>query len=407
MIIISVYLPAVGSKNHQVEYHECIDELYEIYQKYSNSHDIILGGDINEDLNNYKPNNPRKDYLNKFIHELNLQYENRGNTFTNSKGCECSELDYFIYNIDSKKILDKKSVLRIDTNPSDHLPIRMTIKWNYHKINNTDNTTIRGKTKWDKVDKNLYKAIIGDKITKLKQKFADNKVNSEEVVSQLNSILTTAADQSSNKKAIYQAKLKMWNNEINTALKEKRQSYNMWIENSKLMNLSNPLLIQKKRTKQEFRRSIRIAVAKLHGCEKEAIMEARSNNMEMFHKLIQRNRKKGNECIQDLNVNSITYSGQNEVIQGFKEHFSKLATLEKKQFHGNKYHQLVEKEIVYINEMTKNQPIQPITEKELKDAINSINRRKSEDYYNITIEHFLYSEDKDYIHTFVTNQQHI
>ena len=44
--------------------------------------------------------------------------------------------------------------------------------------------------------------------------------------------------------------------------------------------------------------------------------------------------------------------------------------------------------------MTKNQPIQPITEKELKDAINSINRRKSADYYNITIEHFLYSEDR-------------
>jgi hypothetical protein len=44
--------------------------------------------------------------------------------------------------------------------------------------------------------------------------------------------------------------------------------------------------------------------------------------------------------------------------------------------------------------MTKNQPIQPITEKELKDAINSINRRKSADYYNIMIEHFLYSEDQ-------------
>jgi hypothetical protein len=31
---------------------------------------------------------------------------------------------------------------------------------------------------------------------------------------------------------------------------------------------------------------------------------------------------------------------------------------------------------------------------ELKDAINSINRRKSADYYNITIDHFLYSEDQ-------------
>jgi hypothetical protein len=160
------------------------------------------------------------------------------------------------------------------------------------------------------------------------------------------------------------------------------------------MDPSNPLLIQKKRTKQELKRSIRIAVAKLRECEKEAIMEATSNNMEMFHKLIQRNRKKGNEFIQDLSMNSITYSGQNEVIQGIKEHFSKLATLDKNQLHRNKYHQLVEKEIVYINEMTKNQPIQPITEKELKDAINSINRRKSADYYNITIDHFLYSEDQ-------------
>jgi hypothetical protein len=65
------------------------------------------------------------------------------------------------------------------------------------------------------------------------------------------------------------------------------------------MDPSNPLLIQKKRTKQDFRRSIRIAVAKLRECENETIMEAISNNMEMFgpqmfHKLrIQRNRKKG------------------------------------------------------------------------------------------------------------------
>ena len=55
------------------------------------------------------------------------------------------------------------------------------------------------------------------------------------------------------------------------------------------------------------------------------------------------------------------------------------------------YHQLVEKEILYINEMAKNQPIK------LKDAINSINRRKSADYNNITIEHFFVFRRPDYI----------
>ena len=55
VIIICVYMPANGSKNHQVEYQECIDELHEKYLKYEHSHEIIIGGDINEDLNKYKP----------------------------------------------------------------------------------------------------------------------------------------------------------------------------------------------------------------------------------------------------------------------------------------------------------------------------------------------------------------
>jgi hypothetical protein len=54
----------------------------------------------------------------------------------------------------------------------------MTIKWNYHTINNSDNTTIRGNTKWEKVDEYLYKAIIGDNMTKLKQKLVDDKSRS-------------------------------------------------------------------------------------------------------------------------------------------------------------------------------------------------------------------------------------
>jgi exonuclease III len=69
IIILCVYMPANGSKN-QVEYQECIDELHEIYLKYDHTHDIIIGGDINEDLNKHKPNNTRKAYLINFINEF-------------------------------------------------------------------------------------------------------------------------------------------------------------------------------------------------------------------------------------------------------------------------------------------------------------------------------------------------
>ena len=35
-----------------VDDYGCIDQLYETYQKYQGTHKIIIGGDLNEDLNN-------------------------------------------------------------------------------------------------------------------------------------------------------------------------------------------------------------------------------------------------------------------------------------------------------------------------------------------------------------------
>jgi hypothetical protein len=32
------------------EYSECIDQIFEIIQKYQNSHEIVIGGDFNEDI---------------------------------------------------------------------------------------------------------------------------------------------------------------------------------------------------------------------------------------------------------------------------------------------------------------------------------------------------------------------
>ena len=92
--------------------------------------------------------------------------------------------------------------------------------------------------------------------------------------------------------ATYQAKpkLKVWNADIKVALKEKRNSYNIWLKNEKPNDPTNHLLLQKKHSKREFRRAVRIKVARQKEIEKVNIMEARSNIMELFHKLIQKNR---------------------------------------------------------------------------------------------------------------------
>ena len=104
-----------------------------------------------------------------------------------------------------------------------------------------------------------------------------------------------------------------------------------------------------------------IDVARQKEIEKVNIMESRSNNMELFHKLIQKNRKKGLEHIQDINVNGKTYSGSDEVILGFQEHFRSLSTFDKSVHKEIRYHQQVEMENKYITEMSKEELILPIT----------------------------------------------
>ena len=61
--MLSVYLPAKGSKYHLVEYQETIDQMCELYQKYEGIHKIIIGGDINEDLNEKQVQNATNTYM--------------------------------------------------------------------------------------------------------------------------------------------------------------------------------------------------------------------------------------------------------------------------------------------------------------------------------------------------------
>ncbi|VDI81994.1 Hypothetical predicted protein [Mytilus galloprovincialis] len=187
-------------------------------------YNMATGGDINEDLNAGKPTNQRKEYLKKFINEIELKFDNIGNTFINSKGCECSEIDYFLHNITPDILGKGKSILKCQTNASDHYPISMSINWKHEKLDmNQKKTRPKSKIKWDKVDKDLYKAITDKEALKLQESIITDSLESQEVVERMNDILTTASQNSSGNKTIYQSrpKLKVWNSDIKNALKEK------------------------------------------------------------------------------------------------------------------------------------------------------------------------------------------
>jgi hypothetical protein len=101
--------------------------------------------------------------------------------------------------------------------------------------------------------------------------------------------MKNAAILSSPAKTNYNAKpkLKIWTPEIKSALRIKRAKYGIWKDNGKPMDINSIICIkEKKESKKEFRRCIRVKLAKQRDEEKELIMETKTKDMRLFHKLV-------------------------------------------------------------------------------------------------------------------------
>ena len=166
------------------------------------------------------------------------------------------------------------------------------------------------------------------------------------------------------------------------------------------MDINSIICKEKKESKKKFRRCIRIKLAKQRDEENEIIMETKTKDMRLFHKLVRNNRKKGNEVIMDLNVNGKQYDGEENVMTGFREHFKNLATFDLNMNIDNTYHDMVEDEIQIINERIEETNVEKIAK-----AIRSINRGKSTDYHGLTIEHIINAgKDMEKLLLLITNE---
>jgi hypothetical protein len=75
------------------------------------------------------------------------------------------------------------------------------------------------------------------------------------------------------------------------------------------------------KSKREFRRQVRIEQAIRNETEKQRIMETRTKDPKLFHQLVRNRRNINGNSLLELNVGDNTYTGQNEIIDGFREHF--------------------------------------------------------------------------------------
>ncbi|CAG2244708.1 TEAD [Mytilus edulis] len=250
-------------------------------------------------------------------------------------------------------------------NTSDHHPIKMKILYGISNDADCKNLTkdcTNRAVKWDKVDIDLYVAITNEQSDSILNMPLETLEQATSVLEQVHGFLNDAAATCAANKPRYNAKpkLNVWSPDIKLALDEMRKYYAQWVKQGKIKDPENNIYQQRLRTKKEFRRQVRIENAKVKDTEKQRIMETRTKDTKLFHQLVKINRKNRGNAIMDLHVGDICMSGEQNVMEGFKQHFRNLATPEESTVLENRqYHQQVEYEIVLITEMVKDKNIPP------------------------------------------------
>lgn len=80
LLIVSVYLPSKGKHDSTAE---CIAPLNEVLLKFHLTHNIIIGGDLNENLSEKTAGSKRLTMLKKLLNDFKLPYATTGKTYIN------------------------------------------------------------------------------------------------------------------------------------------------------------------------------------------------------------------------------------------------------------------------------------------------------------------------------------
>ncbi|CAC5381557.1 unnamed protein product [Mytilus coruscus] len=213
--------------NSQHEYMECLDIIFDIIQKYENTHKIVLAGDLNGTLQTSRANKHDK-ILRKFIGDVNLttgdEIENT-HTFFHHAGNSSSQIDY-IFVQDKKLFAEYKIEEKSSANTSAHSIVKMEIACQMTNIRNSSNINNKAKFKmvWEQINIESYNNTIQQDINSIEE---EKDVNIQLKV--LMETLTKAGKRTVPTKLL-KTKGPKWkaSPEVLTILKSCREIYKKW-----------------------------------------------------------------------------------------------------------------------------------------------------------------------------------
>jgi hypothetical protein len=163
IILISIYLPCKSSDSHDVNFKECVDILHDIFETYENTHQIIIGGDFNENiLEGIEAQ--RKKYINDFMSDHQLCAVKVGLIYVHPSGQATSAIDYMLYQEKHEREVLKIQKLDAVANVSDHQPIQLQYKFDHIRKRQKQLCNHSSKVNWNKIDKQTYQETLNNNI---------------------------------------------------------------------------------------------------------------------------------------------------------------------------------------------------------------------------------------------------
>ncbi|CAG2199199.1 unnamed protein product [Mytilus edulis] len=327
--LINVYMPS-DSKNADIEYKDTLAQIDEMIEKYKDTHEIIVCGDMNGSLD--RSSTPHDKILKTFCKEKCIGNTEKcpvKETFYHQNGMSKGQIDYFLFKSNSEIINKIRQIDVLDTDPentSDHVPVILTLNSQLKKVREKA-TTIIAKPKWTDCDHQIYKEVINKELPKLMQK---SKGIIEKDIKNLEKLLHKAGEAAIPK---YRRKIKIkskgkaiWNEQIDKASKQSKNAFKVWRQHGAPQERSNELKIKMTAAKRILRKAQRQAYASQRESTAGKIMKASNSDTKLFYKLINMQRKTPLINTKILKLNEKTAEDGPSIMNIWQEHFQQLAT---------------------------------------------------------------------------------
>ena len=385
--LINTYLPT-NKKDSEHNYCECLDVLHDILNRYEQSHQIILCGDLNGTLL-LSRNNKHDILLKEFVNEHSLSNMGQASekpTYYHFSGVVTSQIDYILTNMannfETYSIKDRDAL-----NISSHVPVQVTMKVDF--VKSQDETSgsykkdrqIKQTLLWNKIDIDTYISEIESSLPTVMSKVSDP----DSAVNSVMECLIAAAQKAVPVKTV---KLKgpkqRVSREVLNCMKKVKVTFREWAAAGKPrtghLYMENKLA--KKHLRANQRREEHIRKNSLY----DALMEQPSS--EMFYKLISRSKSHKESSTSCIQVNGQKHFDPNQQRTCFANYFEDLAMPKDKNY-DSVFLELCNVRCGEIENdfLTQTEESISFTNRNVEDAIDKLNSGKAPDEYGLSAEH--------------------